>query len=288
MTTLTGLIGYPISHSLSPLIHGYWLEQYNIDCAYKLFTTPPARLRQTMNHMRRKKLKGLNVTVPHKQTVIAYVDEIDATAKNIGAVNTILVEGEKLIGTNTDASGFLASLKEGVGELTPYLENIVVLGAGGATRAVIVALQEAGAKRITLTNRTAARAADLVEEFSQAGGARLGYVEWESREELLKTATLLINTTSLGMHGMERLELSLTNLSTDAAVIDIVYAPLETELLKNARARGCKAVDGLGMLMHQAAFAFAAWHGVMPKVDATLRNKVLATLATRIKEEAAR
>ena len=270
MTKLTALIGYPVEHSLSPVIHDYWLKQHGIDGAYKLLTTPPTRLRQTMLHMRKKNAAGVNVTVPHKQAVMEHLDSIDALAEQIGAVNTILNRKGKFIGTNTDAYGFITALRDGAGDR--HLENVVILGAGGATRAVIVALKQAGAKRITLTNRTLANAAELAEEFD------VGYVEWESREELLKGATLLVNTTSLGMQGMEKLELSLANLPKTAAVMDIVYAPLETELLKNARAHGCIAIDGLGMLLHQAAGAFEQWHGVKPVVDAALYVEVLESI----------
>ena len=278
MTRLTALIGYPVEHSLSPVIHDYWLRLHGIDGDYKLLTTAPARLRQTILHMRKKNALGMNVTVPHKQAVMEYLDGWDDLAEQIGAVNTILSRDGEFIGTNTDAHGFIESLKEGVGELAPCLENVIVLGAGGATRAVIVALKNADAKRITITNRTAEHANDLAGEFN------VGQVEWESREELLKGATLLVNTTSLGMQGMEKLELSLANLPATAVVMDIVYAPLETELLRAAKLHGCVTVDGLGMLLHQAAGAFHAWHGVMSTVDATLRAHVLAAIAERAAE----
>lgn len=275
MTKLTALIGYPVEHSLSPVIHGYWLEKHGIDGEYKLLTTKPARLRQTMLHMRKKNALGLNVTVPHKQAVMEYLDGMDHLAETIGAVNTIVNRNGKFMGTNTDAYGFITALRDGVGELASHLKNAVILGAGGATRAVIVALQQAGAMRITITNRTAEKAAQLAAEFS------VGYVEWEAREELLKTATLLVNTTSLGMQGQAPQEISLESLSKTAVVMDIVYAPLETELLRAARARGCVVVDGLGMLLHQAAGAFAQWHGVTPTVDAALRTHVLEAIRMR-------
>ena len=275
MTILTALIGYPVAHSLSPVIHEYWLQLHGIDGEYKLLTTAPARLRQTILHMRKKNALGVNVTVPHKQAVMEYLDGWDDLAEHIGAVNTIINRDGEFIGTNTDAHGFISSLTDGVGTLTPYLDNVIVLGAGGAARAVVVALKNANAKRITITNRTAEHADDLAGEFN------VGQVEWESREELLKGATLLVNTTSLGMQSMEKLELSLVNLPTAAAVMDIVYAPLETDLLRAAKAHGCITVDGLGMLLHQAAGAFHAWHGVMPSVDAALRAHVLAAIAAR-------
>lgn len=280
MTSLTALIGYPVEHSLSPAIHDYWLRQHAMDGEYKLLTTKPARLRQTILHMRKKQAVGMNITVPHKQAVMEYLDGVDALAEQIGAVNTIIRKGEALIGTNTDAHGFITSLRDAVAELAPYLDHVVILGAGGATRAVVVALQQAGAKRITVTNRTLERAEALVQDFIAQGSA-LGYVEWESREELLKGATMLVNSTSLGMQGMDNLEIGLENLSASAMVVDIVYAPLETALLASARAKGCVTVNGLGMLLHQAAAAFAQWHGVTPVVDAALRAQVMEVLKQR-------
>jgi shikimate dehydrogenase len=276
MTHLTALIGFPVEHSLSPVIHDYWLRLHNIDGEYKLLTTAPARLRQTILHMRKKNALGVNVTVPHKQAVMEYLDGWDDLAEQIGAVNTIINRDGEFIGTNTDAHGFISSLADGVDELAPCLDNVIVMGAGGASRAVIVALKNANAKRITITNRTAEHADDLAGEFN------VGQVEWESRDELLKGATLLVNTTSLGMHGMEKLELSIKNLPTTAVVMDIVYAPLETELLRAAKLHGCGTVGGLGMLLYQAAGAFHAWHGVMPNVDAALRTHVLNEIQKRV------
>ena len=269
MTQFTGLIGYPTEHSLSPRIHSYWLEQHSIDAEYKLFTTKPARLRQTILHLRRKSMAGFNITIPHKQTVMEYLDSVEEVAQRIGAVNTVICRKGKFIGTNTDAYGFITSLRAGLSDLTPYLENVVILGAGGATRAVIVALQEAGAKKIALTNRTLENAQNLAKEFG------IQAFPWEKRRELLNDATLLINSTSLGMKNHPPLEIDLSALPPHAAVTDIVYAPLETELLKNARARNLVVVDGLGMLLYQAQAAFAAWFGVTPEVTTALRTHVL-------------
>jgi shikimate dehydrogenase len=271
-TQLTGLIGYPTEHSLSPRIHGYWIAQHKLDAEYKLFTTKPARLRQTVLHLRKKPMAGFNITIPHKQAVMEYLDSVDVLATRIGAVNTVIAKNGKLAGTNTDAYGFIASLQQSLGDLSPHLKNVVILGAGGATRAVVVALQDAGAKHITLTNRTDETAQKLAKEFGVETAL------WSMRQSLLGEATLLVNTTSLGMQGHPPLVLDLLPLS-QGAVVDIVYAPLETDLLRNARARGLPAVDGLGMLLYQAQAAFEAWFGMKPEVTQALREHVLAGAA---------
>lgn len=273
MTSLTGLIGYPLTHSRSPDIHGYWLAHHGIDADYKLFTTQPARLRQTMLHMRRKPLLGLNITIPHKVTVTDHLDGVDALAEQIGAVNTVRVEGNRLIGTNTDAYGFITNLRAGLtgsvaGDLSPHLDHAVILGAGGATRAAIVALKQAGARRITVTNRTFEAAATLAERFG------IQAAHWDSREQVLHDATLLINTTSLGMEGQPPLVLDIARLPESAVVHDIVYAPRVTPLLAAAQARGLRTVDGLGMLLYQAQAAFEHWHGVRPEVSTELRTQI--------------
>jgi shikimate dehydrogenase len=269
MTKLTGLIGFPVSHSLSPAIQSYWIEKHGLDADYKLLTTPPKRLRQTMLHMRQKNAVGVNVTIPHKQAVIEYLDGLDASATRIGAVNTVVSRTGKFIGHNTDAYGFITNLNESLGDLKSHLENIVLLGAGGATRAAIVALADAGAKNITLTNRTIDKAIALANEFE------IEAAPWEDRAALLNGATLLVNTTSLGMDGQPPLEIDLKFLPDGAAVHDIVYAPLETALLKTARLRGHTVVDGLGMLLYQAQAAFELWHGMRPDVTPELRAHVL-------------
>lgn len=275
MSVLTGLIGYPTEHSLSPTIHDYWMRQHGIDGAYKLFTTPTARLRQTILHMRKKEMRGFNITVPHKEGVMEFLDYIDATAHRIGAVNTVTVNGDGLHGTNTDAYGFIANLKEGLGGALPDLSHVVLLGAGGAARAAIVALKEAGATHLVLQNRTLETAQKLGQEFG------IEAIEWDMRGDALAGATLLVNTTSLGMKHQPALPLSLQHLPESAVVADIVYNPLETSLLKAARGRGNKVVDGLGMLLYQAQKAFTLWHGIEPVVDKALRQHVIAEMKRR-------
>lgn len=274
MTALTGLIGYPLSHSLSPRIHDYWLKEHGLDAEYKLFTTPPVRVRQVVKRLRDKGAAGFNVTIPHKLAVMEFLDSIDSVATHIGAVNTVVNKAGVFMGTNTDAYGFITNLREGLtgstgGDILLYLKNTVLLGAGGATRAAIVALRDAGAGDITLINRSADKADLLAQEFS------LKTVPWESKNAALNAATLLVNTTSLGMVGQPALALDLAALPLAAAVHDIVYAPLDTDLLKNARLRGHPAVDGLGMLLYQAQAAFQAWHGVLPEVTPKLRAHIL-------------
>lgn len=274
MTILTALVGFPTEHSLSPIIHEYWMKQHGIEGAYKLLTTPPPRLRQTMLHVRKKQMRGVNITVPHKESVLEYLDAVDVTATRIGAVNTVIADGENLTGTNTDAYGFMQNLMDGCNG-TPDLSQCVLLGAGGASRAAIVALQEAGATRITLMNRTQATAEKLATEFGVEAAA------WDVSGNGLSSATLLVNTTSLGMKGQPPVNMSWQHLPTSAVVCDIVYNPLETGLLKSCRARGNPVVDGLGMLLYQAQKAFALWHGVEPIVDKALRQHVIAAMRAR-------
>lgn len=275
MTLLTGLIGYPTEHSLSPAIHEYWMKQHGIEGAYKLFTTPSSRLRQTMLHMRKKEAKGLNITVPHKEAVMEYLDAMDATATKIGAVNTIVAEGEKFTGTNTDAYGFIENLRGSCGGTLPDLSRVVIFGAGGAARAAIVALQQAGASTIILTNRTFETAQKLAREFSVEA------CEWDIAGNCLVGSTLAVNTTSLGMKNHPPLNMSLQHLPENAVVYDIVYNPMDTGLIKAAKSRGNLVVGGLGMLLYQAQKAFQLWHGVEPVVDDALRKHVIQALRER-------
>lgn len=274
MSTITGLIGYPTEHSLSPAIHDYWMKQHAIDGDYKLFTTPTTRLRQTAIHMRRK-VHGFNVTVPHKEAVMEYLDNIDALATRIGAVNTVLVDGEELSGTNTDAYGFIENLRGSCGGTLPDLSRVVILGAGGAARAAIVALKQANAGNLLLTNRTAETAQKLAAEFDVQSCA------WDITGACLIDATLVVNTTSLGMKKQPPLNMSLQHLHANAVVYDIVYNPMETALIKAAKSRGNRVVGGLGMLLYQAQKAFQLWHGIEPAVDDGLRKHVIQVMRER-------
>lgn len=275
---LAGVIGWPIGHSRSPQLHGHWLARYRIDGAYVPMAVPPERLQAALRGLAALGFRGCNVTVPHKEAAMALVDELDPLARRIAAVNTIVVrEDGSLFGTNTDGFGFLANLQAGAsldageGGWSAAAGPAVVIGAGGAARAVIVALADAGAPEIRLANRTRARAETLAAEL----GGPIAVVDWADRAAALDGAALLVNTTTEGMVGRPPLDLPLDALPPAALVNDIVYAPLETPLLAAARARGNPVVDGLGMLLHQARPGFEAWFGVAPTVDAALRAAVL-------------
>ena len=275
-TRLAGIMGWPVAHSLSPRLHGHWLRRYGIDGAYVPLPVLPERLEQALRALPALGFAGTNLTIPHKGPAASLVDHLSPAAERIGAVNTVVVEPHgTLSGDNTDGFGFIASLSEsGVGwraEAGPA----VLLGAGGAARAVAVALLDAGAPEVRLLNRTPDRARAL----AGALGGPIHAVEWADRAAALDGAALLVNTTSLGMQGQPPLVLALDALPRTALVTDVVYTPLITALLAVARARGNPVVDGLGMLLHQARPGFRAWFGVDPVVDDDLRAAVLAGLA---------
>jgi shikimate dehydrogenase len=267
---LAGVMGWPVAHSRSPALHGWWLRRYGIDGAYVPLAVRPERLEQAIRALPALGFAGCNVTIPHKEAALRIVDRVDATAQRIGAVNTIVVGPDgSLSGSNTDAFGFAESLGP---EWRADAGPAVVMGAGGAARAVVVALADRGAPEIRIVNRTLARAEALAAEL----GGRA--VPWDRRETALEGAALLVNATSQGMTGQLPLDLSLERLPTSATVVDTVYVPLETPLLAAARARGNRAVDGLGMLLHQARPGFEAWFGVAPEVTPALREAIEATL----------
>ena len=270
---LAGVLGWPVSHSKSPRLHGYWLERHGIDGAYLPLPVAPENFAQAVRALVDLGFRGANVTVPHKEEALALAlaDEADDNAKRIGAANTLIFRDGKVLARNTDGFGFLANLEQGAPGWQPEAPALV-LGAGGAARAVIVALLDSGCRELRLCNRTAARAEVLRDTFS--GSVRV--VPWEEREAALTDLGLLVNTTSLGMEGQPPLSLDLARLPASAVVNDLVYAPLETPLLAAARRQGNPAVDGLGMLLHQARPGFEAWFGVRPEVDAALRDFVLA------------
>lgn len=261
------VIGWPVAHSRSPLIHGYWLAHYRIDGSYEAVAVEPAALGDFVDALRRGAYAGCNVTVPHKEAVLAHVDSIDALASRLGAANTLVCEDGRVAATNSDGYGFMAHLRASVPELQIAGATVAVLGAGGAARAIAGALIDEGAGTIRLLNRTSARAMRLKRDL----GGPLEVRDWDARNEALAACALLVNATALGMAGAPALKLDLAVLPPDAVVADIVYAPLETDLLKRARARGHRTVDGLGMLLHQAVPGFEAWFGVRPEVTAELR-----------------
>lgn len=270
---LAGVVGWPIAHSLSPRLHGLWLRHYRIDGAYVPLAVRPEHLADVLAALPKLGFRGVNVTVPHKEKALALVHEAEPSARRIGAVNTIVIDGEgRLIGGNTDAFGFVESLREAIPGWRAGRGPVVVLGGGGAARAIIVALLDEGAAEVRLVNRTFARAAGLAAEL----GGPVAASPWTERAEALAGAALLVNATTLGMRHQPPLDLDLARLPESAIVCDIVYAPPLTPLLAAAAARGNPTVSGLGMLLHQARPGFAAWFGRMPEVLPDLRARLLA------------
>jgi shikimate dehydrogenase len=272
---MAGVIGWPVAQSRSPVLHGHWLAQYAIRGAYLPLPVQPERLPDAIRGLRALGFSGCNVTIPHKLAVLELVDRVDPVAARIGAVNTVVVQDDgTLSGFNTDAYGFLASLRDVRPDFKTGSGPVVILGAGGAARAVVVSLLDDGVRDIRLTNRTLERA----QELSRIDPSRVTVIDWEQRHGALDGAALLVNTTSQGMVGYPPLDIALDALPKTAMVADIVYNPLETELLAAARTRGNIAIDGLGMLLHQAVPAFDAFYGVRPHVSNELRRAVEATL----------
>lgn len=270
---LAGVMGWPVSHSRSPRLHGYWLERHGIDGAYLPLAVRPEHLADALRALPKLGFRGCNLTVPHKEAAMTIVDRVDDTARRIGAINTVIVEADgSLTGRNTDAPGFIANLVQGAPGLRLDGASALVLGAGGAARGVIAGLIEAGVVEIKLTNRSP----DKTNALTRAFEPYVVPLPWDQRADRLDDIDLLVNTTSLGMQGQPPLDIALDGLSRKAVVTDIVYAPLETALLARARARGNVVVDGLGMLLHQAVPGFAAWFGVTPEVTEELRRHVLA------------
>ncbi len=269
---LAGVLGCPVGHSLSPRLHGYWLERHRIDGAYVPLEARPEDFPEALRALAALGFRGVNLTIPHKETALGLCDSLDPAARRIGAVNTLVFADGRIEGRNTDGFGFIENLRQGAPDWQAGAGPAVVLGAGGAARALVVALLDAGAPEVRLCNRTAARAEALATDF----GGPVTSIAWRDRAAALAGAGLLVNTTSLGMTGQEPLDIALDDLPPAALVTDIVYAPLETALLRRARAAGHGAVDGLGMLLHQARPGFEAWFGVAPEVTAELRAFVLA------------
>jgi len=267
------VIGWPVEHSRSPLIHDYWIRQFGLQAAYRLEAVPPERFADFIAHLADHGYVGANVTVPHKEAALA-LSAPDALAAAVGAANTVWLDDGVLRATNTDVEGFVASLDAGVPGWAGEVESAIVLGAGGAARAVVSGLIERGVPRILVINRSLERATAMAERF----GERVVPSRWDDRNDLVPAAGLLVNTTTLGMAGQPPLEIDLAPLAAAAIVADIVYAPLVTPLLAAARARKLRTVDGLGMLLHQAAGAFVRFFGLRPQVTEGLRTLVEADL----------
>ena len=272
---LAGVMGWPIMHSRSPKLHGYWLDHYGLTGAYVPLAIKAEGLEVALRALPALGFAGCNLTIPHKEAALRIVDAASPLARRIGAVNCIVVRADgSLEGRNYDAFGFTESLRERAPDLRFDAGPAVVIGAGGASRAILAGLMDEGAPEIRLINRSPARAQALAAEF----GAPVRAWPWEARVQALEGAAILVNTTSQGMVGEAPLDLALDVLPLSALVVDIVYVPLETPLLAAARARGHRVVDGLGMLLHQARPAFEAWFGIDPKVTPELRALIEATL----------
>lgn len=274
MTIKAFVIGHPIAHSRSPLIHGSWIAEHEIDGSYTAIDVSPADLPGFFKRLRAGEFAGGNVTIPHKEAVFALCDSVDPLAETIGAVNTLVVDNGRVHGTNTDYLGFLGNLDAGAPGWSDGLETAIVLGAGGAARAILVALQSRGIGSIVLLNRTRVTAEKMAAELP----GQIAVAGLEAFNDIASLAGLVVNTTSIGMHGTKFENFDLSLLPAGALVTDIVYVPLVTPLLADAKSRGLKTVDGLGMLLHQAVPGFEAWFGVRPDVNARLRQTIEATL----------
>ncbi|MDP3077273.1 shikimate dehydrogenase [Bradyrhizobium sp.] len=266
------LIGWPAAHSRSPLIHHYWLRTLGIAGGYVIEAVPPDEFKDFVFRLSLRGFVGANVTLPHKEQALA-LSKPDARARAVGAANTLWYEGGELRSTNTDIEGFINNL-DACAPGWDRAEDALVLGAGGASRAVVFGLIERGIKRVHLANRTLDRARALADQF----GASVHPVAWDAVADVLPRAGLLVNTTSLGMHGQPALKIDLALLPPHAVVADLVYVPLETPLLAAARGRGLQVADGLGMLLHQAVRGFELWFGQRPQVTPELRALVEADL----------
>lgn len=273
------VIGHPIAHSRSPIIHGHWLATNGIEGSYTKLDVAPDALADFAKAMRDGVWRGANVTVPHKQAVAGHLDELTEAATRIGAANLLFTSGQKLIGDNTDFTGFHAHLDQTVPGWASRTETALVLGSGGAARAVVYGLNQRGVSRIILVNRDQGRIAEL----AAALGIAVEAIDWSKADAAVSHANLIVNTTSLGMKGQPPLQLDLSGLKPGTIVDDIVYVPLLTPLLIDAAQRGAHIVDGLGMLLHQAAPAFARWFGVLPAVTPELRALVEADVMAGLK-----
>lgn len=274
VSPLAGVVGWPIKHSKSPVLHGHWLNRYNLPGQYLPIALPPEDLASGLRKLAGKGYKGVNLTIPHKESVLLTADSITDRASLIGAANTIHFHADGTIGAdNTDGYGFIQNLRQNAADWEPESGPALVIGAGGAARAIVWALLNEGVPCVNIANRTRIRAENLADHF----GARVKVVEWNEVSDATDGATTIVNTTSLGMEGQPELRIHFDAASTNALVTDIVYTPLITPFLEKARERGLKTVDGLGMLLHQAVPGFESWFGHRPDVDEELRQAVLQT-----------
>ena len=271
---LAGVMGWPVAHTRSPAIHNHWITKYGLKGAYVQLPVQPDRLETAIRGLAALGFAGCNVTVPHKVSAMRFMDELHPAARRVAAINTIVVQPDGgLLGMNNDGAGYIQSLRDADATWRGDAGPALVLGAGGAARAIAVALLDEGVPELRITNRTLERAQELANDF----GDRVKVVPWAERNEAMAGVSLLVNTTSLGMHGQAPLAVALDALPLEAMVSDAVYIPLETPLLAQARMRGHRTVNGLGMLLNQARPAFQSWFGVLPDVTPELRAAVQAT-----------
>lgn len=271
------VVGHPIAHSRSPMIHGYWLETLGIEGSYERIDIAPQDFESFLKNLPESGFAGGNVTIPHKEVAAQLVDGQYEAAELIGAVNTLWLEGDRIMGDNTDALGFSANLDHYLKDEWRKASSALVLGAGGASRAILYALKQAGIKEIRLVNRTIARARELADRF----GESISVHGWDEVDEIAGDVGLVVNTTSLGMNGEGGNILNVSRLPQTAIVTDIVYTPLQTPLLAAAAQHGLRTVDGLGMLLHQAAPGFEKWFGKRPQVTEELRSLIVADLGSK-------
>lgn len=272
---LAGVMGWPVMHSRSPMLHNYWFKQHDLAGTYVPLAIEPGKLAPALRALAPLGFSGCNLTIPHKEAALAIVDEIAPTARKMGAISCVTVRPDgSLVGSNNDGYGYIELLIETVPDWKADAGPATVIGAGGGARAVVMALAERGAKEIRVVNRTIERATKLAADL----GGPVKAVAWEARHDALDGAALLVNTTSQGMVGQGTLDLTLDRLPKSAVVSDIVYIPRETPLLAAARIRGNRTVNGLGMLLHQARPAWDAWFGISPKVTPEMRAMIEATL----------
>ena len=275
--TQAAVIGWPIEHSRSPMIHGHWLKRYGIDGAYTKIAVRPEEVQSFLHSLAARGLAGCNVTLPHKEAAFRAASVRDASAEAVGAANTLWLENGRLHAANTDTYGFMRHLEVSAPGWMSKDRPVLVLGAGGAARGIVYGLLEAGVGKVRIANRTLARAEDIAQHF----GRRVEALAWDDAGRAAADAGLLVNTTSLGMAKTGPLDFDVARLPRDGIVADIVYVPLETALLKAARMQGLATVDGLGMLLHQAVPGFAKWFGTMPEVTAELRDLLVRDIEGR-------
>lgn len=268
------VIGWPVEHSRSPLLHGYWLKKYGIDGAYAKEAVSPEAVADFLQSLEANGLVGCNVTVPHKAAAFAAADEIEASAEAVSAANTLWLSDGKLVAANTDTYGYMTNLGQQAPGWNRRDAPISVLGAGGAAQAIVYGFLDAGVGEVRVFNRTRARAETLARQF----GPRVKAFEWSEREIGSRDSAVLVNTTIIGMNGVGVLDIDLASFDPECVVSDIIYVPLETELLRRAKSQGLRTVDGLGMLLHQGVLGFEKWFGVRPEVTDALRNFVVADI----------